>query len=133
MPDPLSQAEKKKASNRAWHKVWYPAHLKEAKVRRQSVSSRWTHLKNSAKDRGLLVSISFEEFKELTSSPCWYCGGMSPGYNFVGVDRLDVDEGYIPGNCVPCCSTHNYMKRGMSVAQFITECEKVVAFCGKEP
>lgn len=89
-------------------------------------------------------TISLDEFKRLTSSPCHYCGdqprrlsshGMGRtqssswgNYYFNGIDRIDSDEGYLPENCVPCCWTCNRAKKDMSHHEFVEWLRRVAAF-----
>ena len=84
-----------------------------------SVKGHYKHLKNSAKNRGLLVTISFSEFAKLNSLPCYYCGGELPKVGS-GVDRIDSSLGYISGNVLPCCEWCNKAKGVRSVEEFFT-------------
>lgn len=86
--------------------------------------------KASAQRRKLVWSISDEEFVEIASHPCYYCGAkpirkrFRPGYAsdtmFNGVDRVNNDEGYWLGNLVSCCKACNLSKRTRSVKEFCT-------------
>jgi hypothetical protein len=89
-----------------------------------------------AKRRGYRWELSTEEAKSLFLQQCHYCGRppsqmskagkrknsrrASDPFIYNGIDRLDNSVGYVPGNCVPCCSTCNYAKRDMSAAEFVT-------------
>jgi len=84
--------------------------------------------KTGAIKRNLCFSLSKEEFRNITSLPCVYCG-MEPNhvytslsfngeYVFTGIDRVDNNEGYAIENCVPCCKNCNYAKKEMSVSEF---------------
>ena len=94
---------------------------------------RW--YKRSAKERGLIFALSLEQFRTLTSSSCFYCGCaphkvvMNPSgsstYIYNGVDRKDNSIGYLPANCLPCCHVHNFMRRDLSIEQFIEACVQV--------
>lgn len=90
----------------------------------------------NAKKRKLVFSLSIEEFKEITSSNCYYCqtspntksfndgktmtteGKRNSIYIYNGIDRLDNLIGYIPENCVPCCAICNIAKGKMSLQEF---------------
>lgn len=77
--------------------------------------------------------LTFESFKSLVLSSCWYCGEapqirhrkkehskrtMDPiPHN--GIDRIDSDLGYEPGNCLPCCRPCNVAKSNMSQSEFL--------------
>lgn len=92
----------------------------------------------SAKKRSLDFFLSKEEFLDLTSSPCKYCGikplqsvfnNKTPTpYVYNGVDRVDNKVGYIKENCVPCCYVCNLAKRSMSLAEFMAWIDRLVKF-----
>lgn len=71
----------------------------------------------NARRKGLNFQLSLDQFRQLVTSPCRYCG-FSEKRN--GVDRLDNSKGYLFANCVPCCSVCNYAKREMRVEQFFS-------------
>ena len=86
--------------------------------------------KRSAKIRNLSWELDRDEFFDLTSRNCYYCGShpitvhkVSKSFNgdFIcnGIDRLDSKLGYVRGNCVPCCKHCNYAKRSLSYDEFI--------------
>jgi len=92
-----------------------------------------------AEMKNLPFLLTKEEFKAITKQPCFYCGKLPQQlgypnrkikhpYVYNGIDRLDSKLGYIPGNCVPCCSVHNYMKGDLSLQEFITACQSVITF-----
>jgi hypothetical protein len=96
--------------------------------------------KKSAREKNLLFNLTVEQFKLLLSNNCYYCGQkpsskmISDGniellYN--GIDRVNNILGYTPENCVSCCKTCNYMKRGLSVADFIEQCAVIASYCKK--
>lgn len=89
-----------------------------------------------ARKRGIQFTLTIEEFKEITSSNCFYCGA-SPSqvyrhtikdrsersakhseYVNNSVDKIDPNGGYIIGNCVPACKTCNIMKWDHSEEEF---------------
>ena len=90
--------------------------------------------KHDAKRRGLSWQLSNEEFKHLTSSPCYFTGKLPSTameaasgeiYMYNGVDRLDSKEGYTLKNCVPCCTEVNFMKRNLPYEKFIELCKAI--------
>lgn len=83
------------------------------------VTSGYSQLRGTAKPRGLLVTITRDEYELLIKKPCYYCGGSLP-ISGHGLDRIDSSFGYIPGNCRPCCSVCNYAKHSMSENEFKT-------------
>ena len=86
-------------------------------------------MKYGAKKRKREWQLSKEQFRSLTKQPCHYCGrepeqvagatSRSNGvYIYNGLDRVDNDKGYAPGNVVPCCKHCNRAKRKMTIEQF---------------
>ena len=86
--------------------------------------------RNSAR-RGHPFNMTVEQFGELMSQPCHYCGGdpatrqdysNRPFHKGLrnGIDRVDNSVGYVEGNCVPCCKDCNFSKRTRSVTDFLT-------------
>lgn len=81
--------------------------------------------KKHAEKLNVTYELTRDTFEQLVSEPCRYCG--DPSRN--GIDRLNSNLGYTEANCVPCCKVCNYMKRKMSVMEFIGHVRKVVAIC----
>jgi len=86
------------------------------KVRVQDSRYRLSTLFTQARRRKLECSVSLAQFTQITSQPCRYCGDASSAYR--GIDRLDNNRGYVPGNMVPSCSRCNYMKSSLSESEF---------------
>jgi len=78
----------------------------------------YSHYRSGARRRNLSFSLTKEEFSDLVDKPCQYCGWY-PDKGFNGIDRIDSDQGYSKGNCVPCCSICNNAKKKMPVDVFI--------------
>ena len=87
--------------------------------------------KSSASRRELAFTLSLEEFKEITSSNCHYCG-IPPSRPFAktwktsvntymcnGIDRKDNTKGYTFSNSLPCCSICNHAKHDLPYDTFI--------------
>lgn len=83
---------------------------------------KYRTLKGSAIKRDYDVSISFDEFKEIISKPCAYCGEKDKR---IGIDRINNDIGYILENCNPCCKYCNMMKKDMILDEFIEHIQKI--------
>lgn len=103
------------------------------KKARKSLNGRWGRLKTDAKLDGRNVGLTKEDFSVLTSQRCFYCGEMSPGECFVGLDRIDSAKDYDLGNVVPCCTPCNMMKRDMTISSWFDRMEKILAFSGRAP
>ena len=93
----------------------------------------YNNYKRGAKQRELSFLLSVEEFFELTTSDCHYCGESpvqvkqprkhayrnSEPFLYNGIDRVDNEAGYEYKNCVPCCKSCNKMKGTLDVNTFI--------------
>jgi len=83
----------------------------------------YVQYKQNAKKRNHVFALSEEEFAEINSQPCHYCGGMNEysriSHKGNGVDRKDNSKGYVKDNCVPCCSVCNRGKGSMPYDDFI--------------
>jgi hypothetical protein len=100
-----------------------------------SLRHLYSKYKGSAKKRRKEFDVPFEEFREIVSKDCYYCGvkplqtegaGKSKMlYN--GVDRVDNTKGYVSGNMVPCCKHCNVMKGTMSLPTFIEKMKTVLS------
>jgi hypothetical protein len=104
-------------------------------VAQDGIKSLLKVVKYSAKKRGLEYALHFVEARALMTSPCFYCGSpprervikVQSGRDAAdlvnvaanGIDRIDSDQGYIPGNVVSCCYTCNRMKSDFSVQEFM--------------
>lgn len=105
--------------------------------------------KRRAVEIGQDFMLTREEFREITSSPCCYCGtgpkmvssprwdrrvkngykcGHWTEYLYNGVDRQDNSQGYTLENCVPCCKNCNLMKHTRSSEEFVAHVQKVYEF-----
>jgi hypothetical protein len=90
--------------------------------------------KADAKRRGLSWDLTDDQFKTITSSPCYYTGMLplremevasGEVYLYNGIDRVKSSIGYTQDNCVPCCTEINFMKRNSTKEKFIELCSKV--------
>jgi hypothetical protein len=69
-------------------------------------------------------ALSKEGFAELCTAACAYCRRTNPSN---GIDRVDNSLGYVPGNCVSCCTECNFMKGGLQHEEFTVKCAAVSA------
>lgn len=94
------------------------------------ITSGYSSLRGTAKSRGLMVTITKDEYGLLIKKPCHYCGGpLSTGGH--RLDRIDSSMGYVSGNCTPCCSVCNYAKHSMSESEFKTWVRQVHDYWAK--
>ena len=94
--------------------------------------------KSRASKRGYVFNLSIEEFKELTSSNCFYCGvvplteiyskNRNKPYLYNGLDRTNNLKGYILENVKPCCKTCNYAKKDLTENQFFEYINRLCKF-----
>jgi len=103
----------------------------------------YAKIKNLHKSRGFEVSdlVSYEMFKELSFSNCFYCGSPPSSIRSVhsnkkhlpdhkeavmnGIDRIDSSRGYTNDNVRSCCFTCNAMKLDHSIEVFLDHVKKI--------
>ena len=95
----------------------------------------FTHYKNNAKQRNIEWNLSEEEFKNIITQSCIYCGEApditkTSSYRdkhekITGIDRVDTTKGYFKENCVPCCKMCNIMKNKFSKEDFINKVKSI--------
>ena len=93
------------------------------------------HYKNNAKQRNIEWNLSEEEFKDIITQSCTYCGETpnitkTSSYNgmyekITGIDRIDSTKGYFKENCIPCCKMCNIMKNKFSKKDFIDKIKAI--------
>lgn len=91
--------------------------------------------KKGAKERNLEFNLTQDQFKELTSSNCYYCGATPSKiwkqckcngyYIYNGIDRVDNIRGYNLDNCVSCCTKCNIMKKAYTQEDFLNHIKKI--------
>jgi len=86
------------------------------------VRKKYSQHKSNARKRGIPSILTFEEFKSLKLSDCFYCGVErmflefffpKMGLNYpptMTIDRRNNKEGYTSFNCVPSCAICNRIK-----------------------
>lgn len=132
--------EKKDAQNKEWAKQ-NPEKRKAISLRfkegnpeafqayfkkyQETFLGKFRSLKGSAVKRNYSVDISFEQFVEIVSNPCTYCGEFEKR---IGIDRVDNSLGYTKENSTPCCTTCNMMKKDMKLNDFLQHIQKIHNF-----
>lgn len=92
--------------------------------------------KKRAREKQRSFVLTEDQFKDLIFQNCYYCEGLPSNFrnykskdNFIfkynGIDRIDSSIGYELDNCVPCCSTCNYMKQDITLDIFFKQIEKI--------
>lgn len=124
----------------------YKASPKKGRRLPDGVASRnavLNNYKNSARHTGRTWDLTDEEFDQLTSSECFYCGcppgrifyakdskgkkGNSGGFIYNGIDRVDNILGYISENVVPACRICNFAKGSLSFDEFMAWIDRLTA------
>lgn len=95
----------------------------------------YRNYKRQAIQRSLEWDLTEDQFREITSSNCYYTGlppssvmkvsGGNGEYVYNGIDRLDNSKGYNINNCVACIGEINRMKSNLSYSQFVELCSLV--------
>jgi len=83
----------------------------------RTANGKYRVMKGHAKLYNVPLTISLEEFKELISKPCYYCGGKLPEAGS-GVDRINSKLGYTIKNVKPCCWVCNRAKGTFTQDEF---------------
>lgn len=100
----------------------------------------YKNYKQRARIAGLIFLLSKNDFRKLTSGNCDYCNStpqqsatfgykLNGVYIYNGIDRVDNTKGYELNNCVPCCKYCNWMKRTLSVSEFLEHIQKILSHC----
>lgn len=102
--------------------------------------------KHVAKKKGRAFVLTKDEFRELVTSNCHYCGAVPSrvakahyastaersSFLYNGIDRRDNERGYEKDNCLPCCYTCNRAKRELSYKEFTEWLQTIANFWGFE-
>jgi nucleoside-diphosphate-sugar epimerase len=97
----------------------------------------FSHMRSSAKKRGLAFELSFEQVAALIMMPCKYCDRIGvrtylykgrlqeQAVRYNGIDRRDNSLGYTEINSVPCCWDCNRSKGALDEAAFLEHCQRM--------
>lgn len=77
--------------------------------------------KGRAKRKGYEFELTEEDFRQLDTLTCEYCGGDEK----MGYDRIDSNLGYTLDNVTPCCYVCNTMKSNLTREEFIAHVLKI--------
>ena len=90
--------------------------------------------KSNARKRDISFDLTYTQFETLVDGECYFCGDTGGntlrkrGYNdysYTGIDRVDNSVGYLPSNCISCCSWCNRAKNNGTLANFVDKCKKI--------
>ena len=115
--------------NAAQAKKWRDANPEKVKQnnlnKKNNINSHYKTYQMSASDKKLDFKLSVEEFEQMVSLPCYYCGIIQEkGFN--GIDRLHSSDPYIKSNCVSCCEMCNMMKGTTGPNTFVGRVEHIL-------
>lgn len=103
-----------------WSAQWRASNKEKTKeYQKQRDKVGYRSYKHRASVKGRTFEISFQNFREIISLPCHYCGKKQK--EFIGIDRKDNELGYTLKNCLPCCSLCNSKKGAMGYEDFINK------------
>jgi len=84
----------------------------------------------SANKRNIKFGLTKEQFIELISKKCDYCGVEEVTYYKTvgsgGIDRVNSNKDYTIDNCVSCCGQCNIMKLDYTKNEFLTQCLNII-------
>ena len=92
--------------------------------------------KSNARKRDVSFDLTYAQFETLVDGECYFCGDIGGntlrkrGYNdysYNGIDRVDNSVGYLPSNCISCCSWCNRAKNNGTLANFVDKCKKIAS------
>lgn len=94
-----------------------------------ALNQLYSNYRGNANRKVMEFALTREQFKQITSHPCNYCGEppsaifkskFRPGnYVYNGVDRVDNSRGYTIDNVVSCCRMCQFAKRNWKVEDFL--------------
>lgn len=102
-----------------------------------ALNKLWLTYTTNATNRHVEWSLTREDFLELISQNCHYCGlppsrvedaYFGPPLIWTGIDRVDNQIGYTKGNCVPACYDCNRAKSDLSYEAFISWIKRIAAY-----
>lgn len=105
-----------------------------------SANERYGAYKRGAARRGLDFALTKEQFMDISTRPCIYCGAEKTSiyrgncnrkrngeFVYTGIDRYDNNKGYTVENSVPCCPKCNKIKLDMDPDDMIEQLKKIIA------
>jgi len=110
-----------------------PWHLPSGEAARRNLEYQY---KRGAVKRNLEYNLTEEQFTELVTGNCVYCGdkltnvvkgqGKTSGdFHYTGIDRIDSSKGYTKENAVSCCWMCNNMKNTTHINDFLSHIKKI--------
>lgn len=98
----------------------------------------YNNYKQNARRKKLDFDLSLDDFKNLISNNCYYCGTKPTQLIrqnvrhqtllMNGIDRKNPNDGYIKDNYVTCCKTCNYGKNKLSYSEWVEYLDRLVKY-----
>ena len=119
------------SSGNSWNKACFRLECMGCRRKQQrgvynfKYGRRYRRLHGGAKRRGIEWGFAPEDLHEFYDAPCHYCGGEV--VQRLGLDRVDNNKGYVPGNVVQCCAMCNRMKSDHPEDEWFALMRKILA------
>ena len=95
---------------------------------KNSVDHQYTTYKRSAFYKNLEFGLNIEQFENIVTQPCYYCGEFTKGCCINGIDRKESSGPYNICNTVTCCKMCNMMKNTLNEYTFLKQIEHILTF-----
>ena len=113
----------------SYNKKWAEENKDKINKRRRNnadtPNGKFTRYKQSARRNNRKFNLSKKDFIKIIKQKCYYCNEYEENKNFVGIDRIDSNLGYVLDNCTPCCLICNRMKMALSIEKFMGKIKKI--------
>ena len=109
---------------------------RSAEGTRVEINTLMSIYKSNARKRGISFDLTYIQFETLVDGECFFCGDTGGNilrkrnyndYIYTGIDRIDNNVGYLPSNCISCCSWCNRAKNNGTLANFVDKCKKITS------
>jgi uncharacterized protein with PIN domain len=91
----------------------------------RSKKGKYLYARARAKQRGVVWSLTKEEYIRLVENNCHYCGDILRETG-VGLDQIVPTKGYTTNNVVPCCKECNVVKSDYFTYEEMVEIGKLL-------
>lgn len=82
-----------------------------------------------AEQRGIDADLDVVESVLTLRAPCYLCGEEAPEGALLRLDRVDNIQGYLDGNCAPCCARCNKAKNSHNLLHYLQHLVLMYAKC----
>lgn len=85
----------------------------------------FNRFKKQAISRNIIFELTEQNFNDIISNKCFYCGKENTINHKNGIDRIDSQIGYIINNCYSCCKTCNFIKNRININKLFKKFKKI--------